>query len=216
MPMGAPLVAAADFDGDGIDDLVLANLRLDTDSQALGARVFRGRADGSFLAAGIDIPGPLVQVIAVDIDGDGDPDLIVGRSGQASAAQEVAGDHAPPTTAAAIVTVSILLNDEGRLTPSSIETPVLGSEVRDIVVADFDADGRTDLFFAMGSWSPERSVADVLWLGTTAGFVDASDRLGAARFGSTFRAWASPDGLLLVRGGAVPADPRRTVLLQIR
>ncbi len=215
-PVGEPLVASADFDGDGTDDLVLANIRLDADSQSLGARVFRGRLDGSFQDAGVDIPGRLVQVAVADVDGDGDPDLIVGRPGQTVAATEEAGDHAPPVAAAATVAVSILTNDGGRLASTSIEAPVLEGEVRDIVVADLDGDGRVDLLFAMGSWSPERKVADALWLGTDAGFVDASDRLGAPSSGSTFRAWAATDGLVLVRGGAVPADSQTTVLLQIR
>lgn len=214
--VGAPLVVAADFDGDDIDDLLLANIRFAADSQALGGRVFLGRSDGSFRASEVDIPGPLVQLAAADIDGDGDADVIVGRPGLGIETEEVAGDHAPPLAAAATTEISVLINDDGRLSAASIETPGLGSEVRDIVVADLDRDGRTDLFFATASWSPERSVADVLWLGTTKGFVDSSDRLGPERFGSTFRAWPAAGGLVLVRGGAVPGDPRHTVLLQIR
>ena len=216
MPVGVPLVAAADFDGDGVDDLLLANIRLAPDSQVLGGRVFLGRADGSFQASGTDIPGPLVQVVAADIDGDGDVDIVVGRPGLAIAANGATGDHAPPAPPAATTMVSVLINDGGRLTPASIETPVLGGELRDIVVADLDGDGRTDLFFATAAWSPERRDTDVLWLGTAAGFVDASDRLGPERLGSTFRAWAAADGLVLVRGGTVPGDSRHTVLLQIR
>jgi len=215
-PVGTPLVLAADFDADGIDDLLLANIRLAVDSQVLGGRVFLGRPDGSFQASDQEIPGPLVLVVGADIDGDGDTDVVLGRPGQAVEATETAGDHAPPVVAAATTTVSVLLNDGGRLTPAPIDTPVLGSEVRDIVAVDIDRDGRMDLFFAMGSWAPERSVADVLWLGSATGFVDASERLGPARRGSTFRAWAAADGLVLVRGGTVPGDPRRTVLLQIR
>lgn len=215
-PDGPPLLAAADFDGDGIDDLVLANLRLSDDSQALGGRLYWGLADGSFRPSNNDIAGPLLQLAAADLDGDGDPDLIVGRAGQAIESEEVAGDHAPPIAAAATMDVVFLLNDGGRLAPSTLETPVLPADVRNIVVADLDDDGRTDLFFATGSWAPETVVADLLWLGTDAGFRDASERLGLARHGVTFLSWRSAEGLVLVRGGIVPADPRRTVLLEIR
>ena len=212
-PVGAPLVVAADFDGDDIDDLLLANIRLAPDSEALGGRVFLGQADGSFKAGGTDIPGPFVQAVAADVDGDGDADLVVARVGRAKEKGQAAADHAPPVAAGVITTVSILLNEGGRLSEAAIATPLPGGDVRDIVVADLDGDGRTDMFFATGSWSPERSTADVLWLGTDAGFIDASERLGAQRFGATFRAWVATEGLVLVRGGTVPAEPPRTIVL---
>lgn len=215
-PAGAPLIAAADFDEDGVDDVVIGNIRLSADSQALGARVFIGQAGGSLVASDIEFAGPLVQLMTVDIDGDGDADIVVGRAGHSAAEDEAAGDHAPPVAAAERTVVAVFLNENGRFTPASVDTPFLGGDVRDIVATDFDGDGRLDLFFATGAWTPERSVPDVLWRATSTGFVDASERLGANKTGATFRAWPAAGGLVLVRGGAVAGAPRYSILLSLR
>ncbi|MEE8475081.1 MAG: VCBS repeat-containing protein, partial [Myxococcota bacterium] len=65
-------VAVADLDGDGVPDLVTANLVTDDVS------VLLGRGDGSFQAADTFAVGRLPAAAAVaDFDGDGAPDLVI-------------------------------------------------------------------------------------------------------------------------------------------
>jgi tetratricopeptide (TPR) repeat protein len=213
-PRADPLVAAADFDGDGIDDLVLGNVALEPDAEALGARLLTGLPDGSWQLPGEFLQGPISQMLAADLDADGDPDLVVGRTVQATPTGDGGGGAATAESTSRATEIEFLYNRDGVLEPEPGPT-VLG-ELRDIVVSDLDGDGHPDLFLATGSWSPEESTQDAVWLGSRAGFSDATDRIGSVALGTTFRAWPRDGGVLALRAGDVPAAPPQLVTIQIR
>jgi hypothetical protein len=128
---------AADFDGDGLLDLVVAN-----GSGAPGKegqhRYYRNspEAPGTFVVAP---EGALPSaeesgtgVVAGDVDGDGDADLVVGASMAAG------GQHA-----------TLYINDGGLFVPAPAGAmPPVATPVRSLVLADLDDDGALDLYLA--------------------------------------------------------------------
>ncbi len=122
----APLsVAVADFDGDGIPDLIVSF------AGSADLQLLHGNGDGSFqFLANIPLSGvssppaiPIVpQVVAVDFNQDGKPDLAV----------------------ATFSGIQILLNDgSGNFTLKS--TVLAGQATQNFAVADFNLDGHLDL-----------------------------------------------------------------------
>jgi hypothetical protein len=117
-------VAAGDFDGDGLVDLVAARYDGSID-------VLRGAGDGTFRSVRMfDAVTELMTLAAVDLDGDGALDL-VSASGQTSPATVQTWRGAGDLTFAPAVGLPV-----GSSTPS-------------IEIVDFDGDGAPDL--AVGS-----------------------------------------------------------------
>ena len=125
-------VVAADLNGDGRPDLIVANSLDDTVSVLLNTTA-PGATTASFAAQQTFATGSdPVSVTAADLNGDGRPDLIVANFGSN--------------------TVSVLLNTTapGATTPSfaAQQTFATGSAPSSVMAADVNGDGRPDLIVA--------------------------------------------------------------------
>jgi Flp pilus assembly protein TadD/peroxiredoxin len=130
--MGHHGVSAGDADGDGLDDLYVSQ------PAGLPNRLFRNRGDGTFedvtAAAGLAVLDSTSQSLFVDVDNDGDQDLIlVTRSGPL-----------------------LFLNDgKGRFAQAKdafrTRGPLRGAPTS-IAVADYDNDGFLDVYLCTYSY----------------------------------------------------------------
>ena len=118
-------IAVGDFNGDGIQDLAVAN------SGASSVTILLGKGDGTFTAAAAPpgtFSGPSA-ILAADFNGDGKLDLAVLNGGNN--------------------TVTILLgNGNGTFSVPDENIPTTGSNPLAFVAGDFNGDGKVDLAVA--------------------------------------------------------------------
>jgi hypothetical protein len=127
LPVGiAPsAIVTADFNGDGKDDLAVAN------AGDGNVTVFLGDGKGGFSSAGTFTAGSNPSALAVgDLNGDGKPDLVVANQGED--------------------TISVLLGDgAGHFTAGAKHIPA-GPGPAALAIADFNDDGKADVAVADG------------------------------------------------------------------
>jgi hypothetical protein len=120
-----PAVSIVDIDQDGFDDIYVMS--------RWGRNVLlRNKQDGTFediaQEIGLDIDSHCASAVFADIDNDGDPDLVLGRTLQRS---------------------QLLINQDGKFVDqSSLFAGDLPYLVSSVSVADYNNDGLLDIFFA--------------------------------------------------------------------
>ena len=136
-------VALADVNRDGKPDLIVANYCVDSECATRGTvGVLLGNGDGTFQAAATYDSGgySTLSVAALDVNGDGKPDLLVAN-----------GCGAPSQTCSGDGVVGVLLGNGDGTFQAAVSYDSGGQYAYAIAVADVNGDGKPDLLVA--NWS---------------------------------------------------------------
>jgi len=129
-----PRLAVGDMNGDGLEDFFMGNAFADT------AKIFLQQPDGHFIqkpqaAFVTDKYFESIGAVFLDVDNDGDLDLIIGSG----------GNQAPAGSANLLV--RLYLNDgKGNFTRSEKDWPRVALNASCVKAGDFNGDGLTDIF----------------------------------------------------------------------
>ena len=183
-----PVLVVADVNGDGIDDVFV------TGTAGQAGQLFLGQADGTFKPAPEQpwagaTESDDVAALFVDVNGDKHPDLILVGGG----VEHPRGDP--------LLNTRVFLNDgHGRFALAPAGTlPATGESAAVIAAADFDGDGKVDLFIG-GRVVPGKypeTPRSFLYRNVGGKFVDVTDELapGLRNVGMvTAAVWADLDG----------------------
>lgn len=166
------VLAAADFNGDGLVDVVVARLRFQT-PEVFPLTILLNDGAGGFVD-GTSIlfvgPPPSVQhprkIVVADFNGDGRPDIFVADHGD---------DRAPFP---GFQNQLVLSTPEGKLASATANLPQQSDFTHSAAAADIDGDGDLDLY--VGNIYGQTNIPPQLWLNDGAGhFTVAEGRLPA-------------------------------------
>jgi hypothetical protein len=134
----ADSVAVADVNRDGHPDLVVANLCADANCTSATLGVLLGNGDGTFQPAVPYSSGGLsaTSVAVADVNGDGDPDLLV------------ANDCAADSSCGSSGNAAVLLGNGDGTFQTAVEYGPGGRFPYSVVAADVNGDGKLDLLVA--------------------------------------------------------------------
>ncbi len=183
-----PVLAVADVNGDGWDDVFV------TGTAGQAGELFLGQADGSFKPAPAQpwagaAESDDVGAAFLDVNGDGHPDLLISAGG----VQKARGDP--------LLNDRLYLNDgQGGFTLAPAGTlPADGESTGPVAAADFDGDGKVDAFVG-GRVAPGKypeTPRSFLYHNVGGKLVDVTDTLapGLRSIGMvTAAVWADVDG----------------------
>jgi hypothetical protein len=183
-----PALAVADVNGDKLPDLFV------TGTAGQAGELFLSQSDGTFKPApdqpwAVALEADDVGATFLDVNGDGAPDLFISAGG----VQQNRGDP--------LLNDRLYLNDgHGRFTLAPDGTlPADGESTTAVAAADFDGDGRTDLFVG-GRVIPGKypeTPRSFLYRNVGGKLVDVTDEVapGLGAFGMvTAAVWADLDG----------------------
>ena len=135
---GGPAVAVGDVDGDGLDDVLFG------DRLGRSIATFLQKTPGSFVRSnsgldGVDTTYETQAMVLVDIDNDGDRDLLVAGGGPEFAEEDVERG------------LRVYINNgKGQLSRQLTGVPQISTNATTINACDFDGDGDFDVFIGGG------------------------------------------------------------------